>query len=141
MPEIWVWNSTFFLENLISRKTQNKIEFRFFAKYFFFRRSIEDTSKYIYQCKTKNRKFFNFHARKEGGGTLKAASVHPFIRTVWIICSSIHILHLCMNTVCWSCIKSTFDIFSFDIFTIGIFSFYQTYTYPLLVYTLIQVSS
>ncbi len=36
MPEIWVWNSTFFLENLISRKTQNKIDFRFFSKYSFF---------------------------------------------------------------------------------------------------------
>ncbi len=101
---------TFFVKKMVLRKTQNKIEFRFFAKYFFFsqidrghfkvylstktknrvfrdrgsrtsgfsrskhcerkfffRRSIEDTSKYIYQWKTKNRKNFVFHVRKGGG--------------------------------------------------------------------------
>jgi hypothetical protein len=54
----------FFAENLILRKPQNKMEFRFFAKYFFFRRSIEDTSKYIYQWKPKNWVFRDRGSRK-----------------------------------------------------------------------------
>lgn len=52
--------------------------------------------------------------------TMNATSVYFFANTASIICSSIHIFYLYMNSICWSCINDTIDIFSF----------YQIYTYP-----------
>jgi cellulose synthase/poly-beta-1,6-N-acetylglucosamine synthase-like glycosyltransferase len=60
---------------------------------------------------------------------INAASVHPFISTAWIICISIHILHLCINSVNWSCIKALSIFFLSTCFTIGTFSFCQIHTY------------
>jgi len=78
--------------------------------------------------------------RRNIESSINAASVHPFISTAWIICSSIYILHLCMNSVCWGYIKSIFDIFSFNIFYYRHFFFlsklYIPYSY---IYTLMTI--
>jgi hypothetical protein len=57
--------------------------------------------------------------RKNIDSTMNAASVYFFANTASIMCSSIHIFHLYVNSVCWRCINDTFDIFSF----------YQIYTH------------
>jgi hypothetical protein len=86
MPEIWGRNSIFFAENLILRKTQSKIEFRFFSKYSlfvsFFRRLIEDSSKYIYQWKPKIEFFEIGGSRKPFFFEIKTLSKETFFSQI-----------------------------------------------------------
>jgi hypothetical protein len=51
---------------MVLRKTQNKIEFRFFAKYFFFSQIDRGHFKVYLSMKTKNRVFRDRGSRKSG---------------------------------------------------------------------------
>ncbi len=70
---------------------------------------------YKFGRKKKRRKQKNVE-RKNIENVINAVSFHLFINTAWIICSSIHIFHLYMKSLCWSYIHSTFENFSFIIF-------------------------
>ena len=72
----------------------------------------------------------NLVERKNIESAINAASINPFINTAWIICSSIHIFHLYMNSLCWSCINDTFDIFSFDNFLLSAWFFLPNLCIP-----------
>jgi hypothetical protein len=65
---------------------------------------------------TVNKNGRNLVERKNIESAINAALVHPFTNTALIICNSIHIFHLYLNSVCWSYINNTFDIFYFQRF-------------------------
>lgn len=68
----------------------------------------------------------NSTERKNTDSSINAASIHSFTDTAWIICSSIDVFHLYTNSVYKSCINSTSNLFSF----------YQIYTYLLIIPTI-----
>ncbi len=63
-------------------------------------------SAYLNLVRTVITNSINWIERKNAERTINPASVHPFIKPTWIICSSIHICHLSMKNLYWSCINS-----------------------------------